>query len=84
MNVLLLAAAVTMIGGVVPAMVLLGRGDAVERLVGLELLGLVTVIVLMLLAVGFGQAQYLVAPLVLVVLSWAGILVFTRLLGRRP
>jgi multisubunit Na+/H+ antiporter MnhF subunit len=83
-NVLLLAAAVVVLGGVVPALVLLGRGSAVERLIGLELLGAITVLLLMLLAIGFGQPQYLIAPLVLVVLSWAGTLVFTRLLGRHP
>jgi multisubunit Na+/H+ antiporter MnhF subunit len=83
-NVLLLAAAVVVTGAVTPAMLLLGRGSPVERLIGLELLGSVTVIVLMLLAIGFGQPQYLIAPLVLVVLSWAGTLVFTRLLSRRP
>jgi multisubunit Na+/H+ antiporter MnhF subunit len=83
-NVLLLAAAVVVVGGMLPALALLGRGDPVERLVGLELLGAVTVLVLMLVSIGFGQPQYLIAPLVLVVLSWAGTLVFTRLLGRRP
>jgi multisubunit Na+/H+ antiporter MnhF subunit len=82
-NTLLLAAVVVVLGGVVPAMVSLGRGDAVERLVGLELMGAVTVLVLMIVAIGFGQPQYLIVPLVLVVLSWAGTLVFTRLLGRR-
>jgi multisubunit Na+/H+ antiporter MnhF subunit len=82
-NTLLLAAVVVVLGGVVPAMVLLGRGDAVERLVGLELLGAVTVLALMIVAIGFGQPQYLIAPLVLVVLSWTGTLVFTRLLGGR-
>jgi multicomponent Na+:H+ antiporter subunit F len=83
-NVLLSAAFVVVLGGVVPALVLLGRGEVVERLVGLELLGSVTAVALMLLAIGFGQPQYLIAPLVLVVLSWAGTLVFTRLVGRRP
>jgi multisubunit Na+/H+ antiporter MnhF subunit len=83
-NTLLLAAVVVVLGGLVPAMVLLGRGDAVERLVGLELMGAVVVLALMIVAIGFGQPQYLIAPVVLVVLSWAGTLVFTRLLGGRP
>ena len=84
MNVLLLAALVVVLGAVVPALVLLGRGTAIERLVGLELLGAAGVLLLMLLSIGFGQPQYLISPLVLVVLAWAGTLVFTRLLGRRP
>lgn len=74
---------VLMVGGLVPALVLISRGDVVARLIGLQLLSAVTVLVLVLLAQGFGQAQYLIVPLVLVVLSFAGTLVFTRLLGRR-
>jgi multisubunit Na+/H+ antiporter MnhF subunit len=79
----LVPAFVLMVGGLVPALVLISRGDVVARLIGLQLLSAVTVLVLVLLAQGFGQAQYLIVPLVLVVLSFAGTLVFTRLLGRR-
>jgi multisubunit Na+/H+ antiporter MnhF subunit len=43
----------------------------------------VSVLVLMLLAQDSGQSSVLVLPLVLVVLSFAGTLVFTRLLGGR-
>jgi multisubunit Na+/H+ antiporter MnhF subunit len=75
---------VLLIGGLLPTLVLLSRGDAVARLIGLQLLTGLTVLELLLLAQGFGQPQYLIVPLVLVVLSFAGVLVFTRLLGRRP
>jgi multisubunit Na+/H+ antiporter MnhF subunit len=80
----LLPALVLMIGGMIPALVLLGRGDSAARLIGLQLLASITVLELLLLSQGFGQPQYLVVPLVLVVLSFAGTLVFTRLLGKRP
>jgi multisubunit Na+/H+ antiporter MnhF subunit len=77
-------AVVLMVGGLGPALWLGARGGAVARLVGLELAGAVTVLVLMLLAQDSGQSSVLVLPLVLVVLSFAGTLVFTRLLGGRP
>jgi multisubunit Na+/H+ antiporter MnhF subunit len=73
-----------MVGGLGPALWLGARGGPTQRLVGLELAGSVTVLVLLLLAQAAGQAQFLVLPLVLVLLSFAGTLVFTRLLGSRP
>jgi multisubunit Na+/H+ antiporter MnhF subunit len=80
----LLPAGVLMIGGMIPGLVLLSRGDAVGRLIALQLLAGLAVLELLLLSQGFGQSQYLIVPLVLAVLSFAGTLVFTRLLGRRP
>ena len=80
----LVPAGVLMIGGLVPALVLLSRGDAVARLIAVQLLGGIVVLDLLLLAQGFAQPQYLIVPLVLVVLSFAGTLVFTRLLGKEP
>ncbi|HEY4022857.1 MAG TPA: monovalent cation/H+ antiporter complex subunit F [Pseudonocardiaceae bacterium] len=76
-----IAAAALMIGGFGPAMVLAGRGPAAHRLLGLELAGAVGVIVLMVLCQAMKQPSYLIVPLVLVLLSFAGTLVFTRLLG---
>jgi multisubunit Na+/H+ antiporter MnhF subunit len=80
----LVPAAVLMVCGLVPALVVASRGDDVGRLIGLQLLGGISVLVFLLLAQGYGQPQYLIVPLVLVVLLFAGTLVFTRLLGRRP
>jgi multisubunit Na+/H+ antiporter MnhF subunit len=72
-------------GGMGPALVIASRGAAGDRLVGLTLGSAVLVFCLILLAhVGPGQSYDLVLPLVLVPLSFAGTLVFTRLLGRRP
>jgi multisubunit Na+/H+ antiporter MnhF subunit len=77
----MLAALVLMVAGLGPALWLGVRGDAVDRLVGLELGSALTVLVLLLLAQATGQSSLLIVPLVLVLLSFAGTLVFTRLLG---
>jgi multicomponent Na+:H+ antiporter subunit F len=39
---------------------------------------------LLVLVQGDGQSSYLIVPFVLVLLAFAGTLVFTRLLGNRP
>ena len=67
-----------------PALLLASRGDPMERLVGMELAGGVVVLDLLVLSQAFAQSSYLIVPLVLVLLSFAGTLVFTRLLGPRP
>lgn len=82
MTVWLLAAAVLMVGGLGPAVWISGRGTAAGRLVGLQFTGVVGVVVLLLLSRGYQQSAYLIVPTVLVLLSVAGMLVFTRLLGK--
>ncbi len=81
MTVWVIAAGALMLGGLLPAMILAGRGPAAHRLLGLEVAGAVGVIVLMVLCQAMNQSSYLIVPLVLVLLSFAGTLVFTRLLG---
>jgi multisubunit Na+/H+ antiporter MnhF subunit len=81
MTMWLVAAGALMIGGLIPAMVLAGRGPAAHRLLGLELAGATGVILLMVLCQAMNQSSYLIVPLVLALLSFAGTLVFTRLLG---
>ena len=81
MNGWLLACGALLVGGLVPALVLASRGRAAHRLVGLELAGSVAVLLLVLWCQAIGQPSYLIVPLVLVLLSFAGTLVFTRLLG---
>jgi multicomponent Na+:H+ antiporter subunit F len=83
MTIWLLAAGTLMVGGLIPAMVLAYRGSAAQRLLGLELACAVGVIVMLLLCQAFNQSSYLIVPLVLALLSFAGTLVFTRLLGPR-
>ncbi|MDQ4116768.1 MAG: monovalent cation/H+ antiporter complex subunit F [Actinomycetota bacterium] len=75
------AALVLLVAVFGPALLLGSRGTAVERLVGLELAGMVTVLVLTLFAPLTGVSSLLVVPLTLVVLSFTGALVFLRLLG---
>ncbi|HEX4722044.1 MAG TPA: MrpF/PhaF family protein [Pseudonocardiaceae bacterium] len=81
MTVWPLAAGVLMIGGLVPAMIIAYRDTAARRLVGLELVSATGTLVLLVLCQAFNQSSYLIVPLVLALLSFAGTLVFTRLLG---
>lgn len=73
---------VLMVGALLPALVVAGRGEPLRRLVGLELAGPVAVLVLMAVAQVASSSADLVVPLVLAVLSYAGTLVFVRLLRR--
>lgn len=75
------AAIVLVVGGVAPGVALACRGTPVRRLVGLQLVASVSVLVLMLLGQAQGQSSYLIVPLVVVLLGFAGTLVFTRLSG---
>ncbi len=79
-----IAAFVLVVGGLVPALILACRGDAIRRMVGLELASSVGVLVMLTVIQGTGQPSYLIVPFVLVLLSFAGTLVFTRLLGSKP
>jgi multisubunit Na+/H+ antiporter MnhF subunit len=53
----------------------------VARLAGLQFGGTVTVLLLVALSVVFGQPSFLIVPLALVLLTYAGTLVYTRLLS---
>jgi len=70
-------------GALAPALLLAGRGDSVDRLVGLELVSALVTVLMLVLAQVQHQSYYLAVPLVLVPLSLAGTLVFTRLLDAR-
>lgn len=78
------AAGSLLVGGLGPALVLAGSGAPRGRIVGLQLAGSVTVLLLMVLAALLDQPTVLLLPLVLVLVSFAGTLVFTRLLGPDP
>lgn len=75
-----IAAMALLVGGVVPAVVLASRGGPLDRLIGLELVSSVSVLSLLVIIQGDGRSSYLIVPLVLVLLGFAGILVYTRLL----
>jgi multisubunit Na+/H+ antiporter MnhF subunit len=76
-------AGVLLVAGLVPAVVVGARGRAVIRLAGLQFGGAVAVLVLLALCAAPDTTSYLVVPLALVLLSYAGTLVFTRLLAER-
>jgi multicomponent Na+:H+ antiporter subunit F len=76
-------AALVLVVVCLPACLLVtARGGSVDRLVGLEVLGVVSTVVLLLLADAFGRSVYMDVALVLALLSFAGSLVFARFLGR--
>lgn len=77
-----ICAAALLAGGLLPAMALASKGDAIDRLVGLEIVSAVAVVAMLLIAQVAGESYELIVPLVLVPLSVAGTLVFTRLLER--
>jgi multisubunit Na+/H+ antiporter MnhF subunit len=77
----LLFAAVLAAAGLGSAVVVGSRGKGLSRLVGLQFGGSVTVLVLVALSAAQRQASYLIVPLALVLLTYAGTLVYTRLLS---
>ncbi len=82
MNAWLVAATVLLVAGLLPCLIVTMRAGAVERMIGLELAGVVTTVVLLLLSQGFGRTVYLDLAVVLALLSFAGSLVFARFLER--
>ena len=74
---------VLLVAGLGAGLLVGARGGAVDRLVGLQFAGAAATLVLVALAALTGQSSYLAVPLVLVLLSFAGTLVFTRLAGGR-
>lgn len=76
----LVFAGVLAVAGLGPALVVGSRGKALDRLTGLQLAGPVVVLLLIATSVVLGQSSYLIVPLALVLLSYAGTLVYTRLL----
>lgn len=81
MNVWLIAA-VALLVGLVPCMIVCLRGSPMDRLVGLEMAGTVDTLVLLVLAAGYEQAIFFDLAVVLALLTFAGGLVFARFLER--
>jgi multisubunit Na+/H+ antiporter MnhF subunit len=80
-NAWLVGALALLVGGFPPAVLLAVRGEPADRLIGLEIGSIVAVLFLLLLVQGLQQPSYLIVPLVMVLVSFAGTLVFTRLLA---
>jgi len=79
----LVAALVLLIGAVAPLTVVCSRGGATGRLAALQQLGMACGLVMLLLAQAVDRSDYLIVPLSLMVLSFAGSLVYARLLVPR-
>ncbi|MGW2560853.1 monovalent cation/H+ antiporter complex subunit F [Streptomyces sp. NPDC001514] len=77
-----LAAAVVLLPlGLAPCLWVSGRGAPHERLAGLSLATTTVIVLLVLIAQGFGRTGYTDMALVLAVLGPVGTLVFARFLG---
>ncbi len=81
MNAYLWAATVLLLG-LVPLLAVCVRARPLEALAALELAGVVTTLVLLLVAEGFKRPVYFNVSLVLAVTSFVGGLVCVRLLAR--
>ncbi|HEU5451726.1 MAG TPA: monovalent cation/H+ antiporter complex subunit F [Terriglobales bacterium] len=81
MNAWLVAAAVLMFA-LLPCGVVVFRGDAVRRVVGLEMTGVVIVMVLLMLAEGVHNVNFYDLALATALLAFGGGLVFIRFLER--
>lgn len=75
-------AALVLLAGLVPCGVVCLRGDPLSRLVGLEMAGVVDILLLLLLARAYDRAIYYDVALALTLLSFAGGMVFARFLER--
>lgn len=83
MNVWLLGT-IVLVGLGLPVAIWIGaHGDPIDRLVGLELAGVVATLALLAFSQAVAQPSYLIVPTVAVVVSFAGTLVFARLLVPR-
>jgi len=77
-----LAAASALLILVLPCAVAAMRGGMVERLLGVELGGVLTTLSLLMLAEGFDRSIYFDLALVFAVMSFVGSLAFVRFLER--
>jgi multicomponent Na+:H+ antiporter subunit F len=62
---------------------LAARDGPLDRLVGVEMGNVIVTLELILFSQAVGQSSYLIVPLVLAVVSFAGTLVYARLLAPR-
>jgi multicomponent Na+:H+ antiporter subunit F len=79
----LVSAAVLLVVGMLPAVVVAGRGGVLDRLAGLAMAGVVATLEMLLLSEGYQRSSYLDVGLVLATLSLTGSLVFARLVVRQ-
>ncbi len=77
-----LVSAAILLVALVPCGLVAMRGDAPNRLVGLEMGAIVTTMLLVALAQGFHRPAFQDLPLALALLAFGGTIVFTRFLER--
>jgi multisubunit Na+/H+ antiporter MnhF subunit len=77
-----LIAATVLLAAQAPLLIVLARAPRIDALVALELAGTNATIVLLLFAEGFNRSFYDGPAIVLALLSFAGSLVFARVLER--
>jgi multicomponent Na+:H+ antiporter subunit F len=77
----LIVAAVLLVGAVVPSLVVTAYSAAAHRLVALQLIGSAVTLALVAISLGMRRPDYLIVPFVLALLSFAGTLVYARLIG---
>ncbi len=77
-----LMAATALLFGLVPCGIVVFKGTAVDRLVGLEMAGIVEILILILLAQGINNPNFYDLALALSLLAFGGGLVFARFLER--
>ncbi len=75
-------AAIAMLAGMLPCLVVIWRGSAMQALVGYEAVSTIAIMVLVLLAVGFNRFGEMELPVLLAVLLFGSGLVFARMLER--
>lgn len=77
-----LIAATALLFALVPCGIVVFRGDAARRLVGLEMAGVIDAMVLLMLAEGIHNANFYDLALAAALLAFGGSLVFIRFLER--
>jgi multicomponent Na+:H+ antiporter subunit F len=82
MNNVWLWAAMALLVALIPCGITCFRGKAGDRLVGLEMAGVVTTLEMVLLVEGFHRIPFYDIPLTLALLSFGGGMVFARFLER--
>ena len=75
-------AAIAMLIGTVPCFVVIWRGSVMQAVVAYEAVSSIVIMVLVLLAVGFGRFGEMELPVLLAVLLFGSGLVFVRVLER--
>jgi multicomponent Na+:H+ antiporter subunit F len=82
MNAWIIAAVVLLLGGILPCLAVCARASALEGVVALEMTGTISVLVLLLLAEGFGRQPFFYLVLISAALSFVGALAYVRFMER--